>query len=67
MRIYAHISESEGLMGGNNKEKNLIKNTLLFTVGNVGAKLLMLIIVPLLIIAALIESYLTPLLINFAI
>ena len=34
-------------MGGNNKEKNLIKNTLLFTVGNVGAKLLMLIIVPL--------------------
>lgn len=34
-------------MGGNNKEKNLIKNTLLFTVGNIGAKLLMLIIVPL--------------------
>lgn len=30
-----------------NKEKNLIKNTLLFTVGNAGAKLLMLIIVPL--------------------
>lgn len=31
----------------NNKEKDLIKNTLLFTVGNAGAKLLMLIIVPL--------------------
>jgi len=29
------------------KEKDLVKNTLLFTVGNVGAKLLMLIIVPL--------------------
>lgn len=31
----------------NNKENILIKNTLLFTLGNVGAKLLMLIIVPL--------------------
>ncbi|QOV18868.1 oligosaccharide flippase family protein [Blautia liquoris] len=31
----------------NNKEKDLVKNTLLFTVGNAGAKLLMLIIVPL--------------------
>lgn len=30
-----------------NKEKDLVKNTLLFTVGNAGAKLLMLIIVPL--------------------
>ena len=41
------MPESESLLGRNNKEKNLIKNTLLFTVGNVGAKLLMLIIVPL--------------------
>ena len=32
---------------GKNKEKDLVKNTLLFTVGNAGAKLLMLIIVPL--------------------
>ena len=30
-----------------NKEKDLVRNTLLFTVGNAGAKLLMLIIVPL--------------------
>ncbi len=29
------------------KEKNLVKNTLLFSVGNVGAKLMMLVIVPL--------------------